>query len=79
MSLRSRLAAVERRLAPLRETSVVIVIRGGLHANHPVHAIAGEHRWARALDESFAAFKERAIAAAIGACERAVLDHPWLA
>lgn len=69
MSLRSRLAAVERQLAPLGETPLVIVIRGGLHANDPMHATAGEHRWERAPDESLAAFKARALAEAIAAGE----------
>jgi len=69
VSLRSRLAAVERRLAPLRETPVVIVIRGGLHANDPAFATAGGQRWERAPDESFAVFKMRALAEATAAGE----------
>jgi hypothetical protein len=70
--------AIERRLAVLeRQTKLQglgvqeIIIRGGLPGSgDPTFAGAGKMRWQRAADESFNAFRSRALAAATKAGER---------
>lgn len=67
MSLRDRLAALERRIMPGRAKREAVVILGGLPADdgedgHPYMAEDGAARWTRRGGESFEAFKARVMA-----------------
>ena len=69
-----RLAAIERRLHPLARTIQEIIIRGGLPgSDDPTFARAGEMRWQRTPDESFAVFRARAMTEASAAGERFII------
>jgi hypothetical protein len=80
-AIERRLIAAERRLnPPVPEVSEIFIIRliitpGGLPKSDddPTFATAGEMRWERAPAETFAAFRERAVAAATAAGERRIV------
>jgi len=66
--LQRRLAAIEKRLAPHHGEAQVIEVRGGLH-DDPHFASAGELRWQRVPNESYASFRSRVVGEARAAVE----------
>jgi hypothetical protein len=68
-AIERRLVAAEQQLTPPRAMPQVILIRGGLHGDDPTFATAGDLRRERAPNESFVAFRARAVTAATTADE----------
>lgn len=73
-SIARKLAALEQQLNALVPALLEITVRGGLPgSDDPLFAGAGEMRWQRAPDETFVAFRERAVRAAMAAGERFII------
>jgi hypothetical protein len=64
MSHWTRIAALERRLAPTNAIPLLIRITGGLSDADPVHTTAGYHELEREPDETLRTFEARVLAAA---------------
>jgi hypothetical protein len=63
MSLKKRLAALERRLN-MTHSLQVLIIEGGLPPGEPLWAVAGPHEWLRQEGEDLEAFANRVAQAA---------------
>jgi hypothetical protein len=64
MSHRTRIAALERRLAPANAKPLLIRITGGLPDADPMRTTVGDQELEREADETLRAFEARALAAA---------------
>jgi hypothetical protein len=64
MSHRTRIAALERRLAPANPEPTLIRITGGLPDADPAHTTVGGQQLEREADETLGAFEARVLATA---------------